>query len=239
VRPLEGEREPIVSASAAGSQVLLFNELATTQTERAYRALLEDIVTLRLGPGEVLSDEALRGRLSLGRTPIREALQRLALERLVVIIPRKGVMVSEINITDLSEIYEVRAPLEGVAARLAAERLGARDLPRGVGPDLEAIPRTGDFLELVAIDHRLHRAIHSMARNSFLLNTLDWYLTLSYRLVFAASRRLSDPPSAELAETMNDFHDQFAAIGRGDAAAAEDLARRHAAFSEHLVRRVV
>ena len=229
----------MISEPGARPDLLLYDVPATTQTESAYRALLEDIVTLRLGPGQVLAEDALRQRLALGRTPIREALQRLASERLVVVIPRKGVIVSEINVTDLSEIYEVRSPLEGVAARLAAERFGSGELPPELRSDLAAIAATGEFLALIALDHRLHRAIHRLARNTYLLCTLNWYLMLSYRLVLAASRRLPRPPVEELAETMSDFHDQFAAIRDGDAAAAEDLARRHSGFSEQLLRRVV
>ncbi len=148
-------------------------------------------------------------------------------------------MVSEIDITDLGEIYEVRSPMEGVAARLAAERFGQGEPPSGVSADLDAIPVTRDFLALIAIDHRLHHAIHSLARTSYLLGALDRYLTLSYRLVLAAGGRMSSAPVEELAETMSDFHDQFAAILGGDAAAAEDLARRHSGFSEQMLRRVI
>jgi len=229
----------MVPATAPVAQVLVYDEPATTHTERAYRALLEDIVTLRLEPGEVLADDALRRRLGLGRTPIREALQRLASQRLVVIIPRKGVVVSDVNITDLSEIYEVRVPLEGVAARLAAERHGSRELPADVYAYLDAVDQASDFLALLALDYRLHRAVHVLALNSYLRSTLDWYLALASRLVIAVSRRLPRPPAEELAATMNDFREQFAAISRGDGAAAEDLACRHARFSEQFVRRAV
>ena len=221
------------------TSLLLFDEPAASQAEKAYRALLEEIVSLRLAPGEVLVEEQLCDLLGLGRTPVREALQRLAAQRLVVIIPRRGVMVSEINITDLREIYGVRAPLEGVAAALAAERWAGRELPSAVADDLAAMATAPDFFALVAVDHRLHHAIHRMAGNSYLLTTLDWLLTLSIRLVTAAGQRLPAQPAEELAETMRDFRDQFTAIIAGDAAEAERLARRHAGFSEELLRRVV
>jgi len=67
-------------------------------TDRAYRALEEEIVTLRLPPGTVVSEAMLSKRLGIGRTPIREALHRLARERLVQILPRRGIVVSEINV---------------------------------------------------------------------------------------------------------------------------------------------
>jgi DNA-binding GntR family transcriptional regulator len=224
---------------AATPSLLLFDEPVTSLAEQAYRALLEEIVSLRLAPGEVLVEETLCERLALGRTPVREALQRLAFQRLVVIIPRRGVMVSEININDLREIFEVRSPLEGAAAALAARRRSGGDLPREISADLDAIATTPDFFGLVAIDHRLHHAIHRMTANSYLLSTLDWYLTLSIRLVTSVGQRLPDQPVEELAATMRDFRDQFAAISAGDAAGAETLARRHAGFSEQLLRRVL
>lgn len=228
-----------MSSRSTDLDLLLFDAPPASIAEQAYRVLLEEIVSLRLAPGQVLVEEALCELTSLGRTPVREALQRLAAQRLVTIIPRRGVMVSDINITDLREIFEVRAPLEGVAASLAAERWGGRDMPAEIAADIAAIRSAPDFFSLVAIDHRLHHAIHRMAGNSYLLATLDWYLTLSIRLVTAVGRRLPHEPFGELGATMQDFRGQFAAIAAGDAEAAAELARRHAGFSEDLLRRVV
>src|SRR5271167_4097719 len=70
---------------------------AQTLTEQAYRLIVEQIVTLRLKPGEILSEQGLSATIRIGRTPIREALQRLAREGLVTILPRKGILVSDIN----------------------------------------------------------------------------------------------------------------------------------------------
>jgi len=93
-----------------------------TLTDRAYRELEEMIVTLQLSPGTVLSEQALAVRLKIGRTPIREALQRLARDGLVVIMPRRGIMVSEINLRLQLRLLEVRRELERLMASLAAER---------------------------------------------------------------------------------------------------------------------
>ena len=219
--------------------LVLFDDPPATMAERAYQALLEEIVTLRMRPGDVLVEEDLQQRLELGRTPIREALQRLAHEELVVILPRRGVFVSQINVTDLTEIYSVRSTLEGLAARLAAETFGEDELPDDVAVNLAAIPETTDFIALVAVDRHLHKTVHRLSRNRYLVDNLDWYLKLSIRLVLAAAERLPSPPAQEMAETMMDFHDLFAAIVAHDGAKAEQIASRHAGFSEGMLRRTV
>lgn len=93
-----------------------------TLTDRAYRALEEEIVTLRLPPGSVVSEALLSKRLAVGRTPVREALQRLARERLVVILPRRGIVVSEIDVAAHLRLLDVRRELERLLARSAARR---------------------------------------------------------------------------------------------------------------------
>src|ERR1700761_7238151 len=98
-----------------------------TLTDRAYHELEEMIVTLQLSPGTVLSEQALALRLKIGRTPIREALQRLARDGLVVIMPRRGILVSEINLRLQLRLLEVRRELERLMASLAAERATAEE----------------------------------------------------------------------------------------------------------------
>src|ERR687897_3676091 len=91
--------------------------------ERAYTELRDRIVTLHLPPGTVLREDALMGELGIGRTPLREAVKRLALENLVDVQPRRGTFVSAVEAADIQNITEVRAELEGYAAELAALRL--------------------------------------------------------------------------------------------------------------------
>src|ERR1700761_9597424 len=96
-----------------------------TLTDRAYHELEEMIVTLQLSPGTVLSEQALALRLKIGRTPIREALQRLARDGLVVIMPRRGILVSEINLRLQLRLLEVRRELERLMASLRPGRATA------------------------------------------------------------------------------------------------------------------
>src|SRR6267143_507263 len=98
-----------------------------SQSDEAYQRILERIVRLEMAPGSVVNEARLREELGIGRTPIREALQRLARENLVRSIPHRGTFVTDVNITDLARITEVRVLLEGHAARLAAERLAVAD----------------------------------------------------------------------------------------------------------------
>jgi DNA-binding GntR family transcriptional regulator len=91
-----------------------------TLTERAYRAIEEQIVTLRLKPGDILSEQMLSAACAIGRTPIREALQRLAREGLVTILPRKGILVSDINPRHQLLLLEVRRELERLLCRAGA-----------------------------------------------------------------------------------------------------------------------
>src|SRR5947209_5702763 len=91
--------------------------------DRAYIELRDRLVTLRIPPGAPIDEEALGRELQMGRTPVREAIKRLALENLVAVFPRRGTFASEINITDLAHISDVRAQLESHAAYRAAQRL--------------------------------------------------------------------------------------------------------------------
>src|ERR1700759_5677151 len=93
-----------------------------TLTDKAYRALYEEIVTRRIPPGTVVSEAMLSRRLGVGRTPIREALQRLAREWLVVIMPRRGIVVSEIDPVHNLRLLEARREIERFLARSAAKR---------------------------------------------------------------------------------------------------------------------
>src|ERR1700681_2417408 len=100
---------------------------ARSQSEEAYLRIRERIVSLDMRPGSVVNESRLREELKIGRTPIREALQRLARESLVRSVPHRGTFVTDVNITDLARITEVRVVLEAHAARLAAEGLSAAD----------------------------------------------------------------------------------------------------------------
>lgn len=162
-------------------------------SERAYEGIRDLIVSLRLPPGAPLAEDELMAELGVGRTPIREALKRLSHESLVDVFPRRGTFVSEIQITDLAAISEVREHLEGCAASLAAERYR----PDEDGPGLERLLSRiegvddSDRAEAMEIDAEVHRFLYWTARNPYLEDTLAGYYNLSRRIWNLALNRLT------------------------------------------------
>ena len=111
-------------------------------SEKAYHLIKEKIVRLELKPLSVIDEQALQEDLNLGRTPIREALHRLAAEGLVIIAPRRGMFVADISITDLQKVFQVRMVLEGFCARLAAQKATEEQIAQmdAVFEELERVP---------------------------------------------------------------------------------------------------
>jgi DNA-binding transcriptional regulator YhcF (GntR family) len=129
-----------------------------TLTDRAYRQIEELIVTLALPPETILSEQSLAQRLGIGRTPIREALQRLARDGLVVILPRRGILVSQINLKTQMRLLEVRRELERLMARGAAERATAAETARfaGIARDMRRASDQADDMTFMRLDRALN-----------------------------------------------------------------------------------
>ncbi|MGQ9367517.1 GntR family transcriptional regulator [Azospirillum sp. ST 5-10] len=205
-----------------------------TMTDRAYRQLEELIVTLQLPPGTVLSEQTLANRLAIGRTPIREALQRLAREGLVVILPRRGILVSEINLRTQLRLLEVRRELERLMARTAAERATAAERKEfaEIAAGMRQASDEEDDIAFMRLDRQLNTLISLAARNEFATRSMGLMHGLSRRFWYQHYKQVADLPlcarlHADVADT----------IARRDAAAAaaasdalidyiEDFARR-------------
>ena len=191
--------------------------------DRAYAALRDRIVSLRIPPGAPINEDALGRDLDMGRTPVREAIKRLALENLVTVFPRRGTFASEINITDLAHISDVREQLEGHAARRAAERLTAAQ--RAELEDLLATitaPNGAGREELMRLDARIHRFVHHCSGNPYLEETLGRYFNLSLRIWYLVLDRLP-----HLTERVWEHRALLEAIRDGEADAARRTAAEH------------
>jgi DNA-binding GntR family transcriptional regulator len=160
--------------------------------EHAYMELRDRIVTLHLPPGTVLREDALMSELGIGRTPLREAVKRLALENLVDVQPRRGTFVSAVEAADIVNITEVRAELEGYAAELAALRLDpeGHTTAEQLRHEVEKLSRPHDQDWLMRFDERIHRFTWEAARNPYLSQTLERYFTHSLRIWYMVLDRV-------------------------------------------------
>jgi DNA-binding GntR family transcriptional regulator len=160
--------------------------------ERAYHELRDRIVRLLLAPGTVLREDELMKDLRIGRTPLREAVKRLALENLVEVQPRRGTFVTAIEAADIQNITEVRAELEGCAAELAAMRLDpeTRGTAEALLHEIESLDGAGDQDLLMRMDEGIHRFIWEAAHNPYLTQTLERYFTHSLRIWYLVLDRV-------------------------------------------------
>ncbi len=197
----------------------------TPLSEQAYRKIRHKIITLELPPGAVVREGELMDELSMGRTPIREALHRLARERLIEIVPRRGIFVSQTSITDLQRLFELRVVLEGFAARLAAER-ATDDQVRRMEATLAELPREAEppyeYEKLVRLDRAFHSLIYEASDNVFLQDTLTTLYALSQRIWYQFLNRMGDVVPA-----LGKHREICRAIKDGDGDLAERLLQEH------------
>lgn len=202
-------------------------------SDQAYEEIRRLIVRLDLPPGAILREGDLRQRLGIGRTPIREALQRLARQQFVTVVPRRGMFVSGIEVNELSLLYETRAVLEPYAARLAAER-GTGDHWAAMESALAEASRAGTDEALLAVDRSCHEILWEAADNRFLLDSLD--------TLYAQSDRLWHLHLAEVADmshTVAEHVDIFDALRSGDADRAATLVEAHVRAFDEQIRRAL
>jgi DNA-binding GntR family transcriptional regulator len=165
---------------------------ATLVADRAYDELRDRIVTLRLAPGTVLREDALMQEMGIGRTPLREAVKRLALENLVAVQPRRGTFVTAVEAADIVNITEVRAELESYAAELAAMRMndGAREQAEELLQEIDEVTRPHEQEWLMRFDERIHRFTWEASANPYLVETLERYFTHSLRIWYLVLDRV-------------------------------------------------
>jgi len=215
--------------------VVLQSASVRSQGERAYLLIRDQIVTLKLAPGSVIEEAKLRQELGLGRTPIREALQRLAHENLVSFVPHRGTFVSDINLTDLHRLTEVRTEMEGYAARLAADRATTSDRGQmqGLMAELDTIDGA-DVHTLMRLDQRIHRLVYQATRNPFLQAMLEEIFNLSLRIWFLGLDR-----GVRIKQAVEEHRQLLGAVVSRDGQRAESVMRQHVMGFEHAIRKVL
>lgn len=169
---------------------------APSLTDRAYAALEEMIVTLQLAPGTAISESDLSAHLGIGRTPIREALQRLAREKLVSIFARRGIFVSPIDVASQLRLLETRRELERLISRSAARRATDEERERFqvLAVAFEAAALKNDDITFMRIDHEFNQLCSAAAHNEFAASAMSLMHSLSRRFWYIHYKKAADMP---------------------------------------------
>jgi DNA-binding GntR family transcriptional regulator len=201
--------------------------------DTAYEAIKHRIITCAFKPGEYLNEAYVSATLGIGRTPVHQAIDRLMLDGLVAVIPRKGVIVKPVSLDEIMQIIEVRVLNESYCVRLAAERAGRDDIVQL--SDILARARqwtdAHNSEQLMLLDREFHTTIARASQNAVLRDTLVKLHDRSLRFWFISLNR----PGQH--ESVQQQHEAvLAAVKDRDPDGAQDAMRAHIeAFRKNLV----
>ncbi|WP_026790110.1 GntR family transcriptional regulator [Pleomorphomonas oryzae] len=195
-----------------------------TAAQLVHRRLRDDIVSMRRRPGDVIFEKEIALEARVSRTPVREALLRLADEKLIEIVPKSGTMVSRIPAEILPEIIVARAALEAVTVRAAAESAKGSEVAglRAIIERQRETLATGDIDGFHAADELMHRAIADAGRLPGL-----WTMILQIKVQLDRYRRLTLPQPHRMERALAEHEAIIDAIARHDTATATAAMNRH------------
>jgi len=194
------------------------------ESDRIENELRRLILTLELEPGQVVSESALMKRCDWGRTPLREAFQRLAEQSLVQIIPRQGVIITPLSVFDFVAMMDAMAMVIGPAAALACQRLEDAELEHleNVVAQSESAAEQRDFVTVAEQDYEFHRTLANATGNRYLRDYLLRLHQCATRFNFAAWKR-----DAQATPSMQEHHQIIAALRARDPVRARQEMLEH------------
>ncbi|MDO6732618.1 GntR family transcriptional regulator [Marinovum sp. 2_MG-2023] len=197
---------------------------ALSLTDQAYAILRNEIITCTLRPGTDIGEQELAVRMSMSKTPVREALARLTLEGMVEAFPRRGYRITPVTVKDITDIFTVRKALEGVAAEMAATRMSAAELDalEALSDQTYGQDKSLPVIDFVAANNRFHTAIAEGSRVPRLSALIVGYLEECTRLFHLGATIRDVTP-----ETEEDHKMIVAALRNRDAAAAREAINQH------------
>jgi DNA-binding GntR family transcriptional regulator len=204
------------------------------QAEKAYLEVRELIINVDLPPGSTILEKELQEKLQVGRTPMREALHRLALEHMVHIYPRRAIIVAKFDLADIRQLFEMRQAVESSAAALAAQRTTESQVDR-LRSLLEAMDQAGrnfDPITFLDLDRSFHQAIAMYSGSRFVRGATDHILSLNrwiWNSYFSSDRNID--------VKFLEHHSIMDAIAKGDDVEAARVMKAHVHLSlEQLLR---
>ncbi len=192
--------------------------------EVVYETLRDAIRSGSLPPGERLMEIQLAEELGVSRTPVREAIRKLELERFVVMLPRRGTYVANLSLKDINEVFEIRAALDGLAAGLAAERITEEELEQMERLLVEIADHIEqrDNQKIVETDEAFHDILYRASRNERLVGII-----YNLREQFTRFRSVSINYPGRLQNTLEEHRQVVEAIAQRNVEVAQQKAREH------------
>ncbi|BEN70209.1 GntR family transcriptional regulator [Serratia marcescens] len=212
------------TVDAESPQRPMTEEAGVSLNELAYRRFKQALVTLSYKPGEYLNTAQVMNDLDMGRTPINQAIHRLANEGLLQVIPRKGVMVSPLSMDDALELIEVRLANEMLCMQLASQRITERQIATltELNRQIEAASQERDRVRMMTLDHAFHQELAQIAGNNMLADILSVLHARAQRFWASTLSR-----EGHMREVIDEHRAIIAALAAQDSAAAAEAAQAH------------
>lgn len=212
------------TVDAESPQRPMTEEAGVSLNELAYRRFKQALVTLSYKPGEYLNTAQVMNDLDMGRTPINQAIHRLANEGLLQVIPRKGVMVSPLSMDDALELIEVRLANEMLCMRLASQKITERQIATltELNRQIEAASQERDRVRMMTLDHEFHQELAQIAGNNMLADILSVLHARAQRFWASTLSR-----EGHMREVIDEHRVIIAALAAQDSAAAAEAAQAH------------
>ncbi len=206
-----------------------------TGTQRVYEKVRENILQLVLSPGADIDESSLEREYGVSRTPVREALIRLASEGLITLLPNKGARVAPLDMTDITQMFEALELASRATLRWCAERRSEDEVETiaALSDAFTAAAQAEDFGRMGELNHEFHAAIGRACGNRNIAELYESQLANSLRLArlaFAEAPADREDQAKYYAEIIRQHEDMVTAIRARDAEAADQLARKHLAL---------
>jgi DNA-binding GntR family transcriptional regulator len=188
-----------------------------------YQTIRDRILFLRYRPGEILKEKDLAAEFGVSKTPLREILSRLEFEKLVTVIPRAGIMVTQIEFQKLTDVYQIRIYIEGLVVKLAAKKFSAVHVAeiKVIKTACQKLLKKGDPEDLIKIDLRFRDVLNRAAGNPILMENSNYLYNMTLRVWFLVFKNIDWV--AEVKLTINEIDKTLAALVKGDAHRAEKI----------------
>jgi DNA-binding GntR family transcriptional regulator len=204
-----------------------------TGSRRVYDSVRESILKLDLAPGATLDEAGLEQAFGVSRTPVREALIRLASDGLITLLPNRGARVASLDVSDMPAMFEALELAQRATLRWAAKRRSDADLEtlEQTNGEFAAAAKSRDVDRMTEANRAFHVAIGRACRNKYIAELYETQLAISLRLarlVFAQAPLTGRPYRSYYDEVVRQHAAMVAAIDKKDARTADRLARDHA-----------